>query len=180
MGYKLSRQTGDVTLIVKPIDADDDDEAVSTAPPRKRRKLSEGSNAEGLSDDATDTVKVSSLVLRSSSVVFDQMLTANMQEQKESKVIVHAKSVEDVEAMVFFMCTDQVPKDARTVNLARLAHCYQMDGLFWKCVERMVKNISLDTFVETVGVFEKYEIKEGYQSVIAFGKANITELKKRD
>merc|ERR1712129_475690 len=131
--YELGRETGDTTLVVTPIRDEDID--VFEAPPKKKRKLN---------------VKVSGITLRSSSPVFEQMLTVNMQEQQQKRVVIHARSANDVEDMVYFMCTDKLKEDANVLSLVRLAHCYQVDGLFWKCVEKMVEKVSVDTFAETV------------------------------
>ena len=55
-----------------------------------------------------------------------------------------------------------------------------MKELFWKCAEEISKSETVDNFVDTVGTLNKYDIEQGFPSVVAFGKKHIEELKKRD
>merc|ERR1712224_389432 len=82
--------------------------------------------------------------------------------------------------MMYFMCTNQLRKSANPLHLITLAHMYQMDRLFWKCAQRICKEVTVGTFVETVKILNKYDIEAGFELVVAFGKRNVTELQKRD
>eukprot|EP01084_Bolivina_argentea_P134998 237959_1 len=131
-------------------------------------------------DQDEEHVLACSSILRSASVVFDRMLQTNMKEKQENKIVVNAKNISDVEDLVHFMCTNKLSLYANALNLVHMAHYYEMDRLFWQCAKRLVDNISMKNYVETVKIFDKYEIQNGYQTVIDFGKKNLKELQKRD
>merc|ERR1712014_562499 len=72
-------------------------------------------NKDGLDEDGN--IIVSSIILRSASSVFDRMLTANMMEKKEKTIVVHAESVQDVEDLYYFMCTNTLRPKADPLSL---------------------------------------------------------------
>ena len=112
-------------------------------------------------------IRMSSCVLRASSKVFEQMLTIDMKEKAEKRIEIRARSVKDVEDMMYFLCTDRLRADANALGVIRLAHCYEARRLFLRCVNRIIDTVSIDTFVETVEVFNKYEIAHGFPSHLA-------------
>lgn len=103
-----------------------------------------------------------------------------MLEQQQKRIVVHAKSVKDVEDLLYFMCTDELKEDSDAMNMIHLAQFYQMDGLILKCADRMIKDVTVKNIVVTINVFDRYEISEGYQALVHFAKTNIEELKKEN
>ena len=118
---------------------------------------------------------MSSIILRSASPVFDSILKNGMREQKERRIVVHAKSVDDVRVLTFFMCTGRLMKKANARNLIHPAHFYQMDGLLAKCIDHCIQTISIDNFSETLRIFERYQIQNGYNFSVQFAKRNQEE-----
>merc|ERR1712062_621145 len=82
--YENSKKHGDITLRVIC-----DDEEIPTEPPRKRRKVEKEKESDDRKEnDKNEPVlmKVSGIILRSASSVFESMLEYEMKEKKE-KVI---------------------------------------------------------------------------------------------
>ena len=143
-----------------------DDSEQLYAPPAKKQKT----------EDVE--IKVSSVILRSASVVFDNMLKNGMREQNEKRIEVYAKTVEDVKAMTYFMCTNELLSNINPRNLIHLAHFYQMDRLFAKCINEAIQTVSCDNFATTLNIFDKYQIEKGYSALVTFAKKNKAKLKK--
>merc|ERR1712130_205957 len=110
------------------------------------------------------------------------MLSArnNMVESQQKRIVVHAKSVKDVNDLLYFMSTDVLKQDCNVFGVIELAHFYQMDRLIWKCVNRLVQDVTVKNFGSTINVFNKHEISEGYETLVKFGKENVDELKKEN
>lgn len=195
--YVINAESGDTKLIVSLIGDSIDDEkdtSCDSAPPRKRRKLNENEGEtidEGSHvDDNHNTnvheanqpmeVRISSAVLRSASTVFDQMLSTDMTEKETKEIIVHAKSAKSVDDLAYFVTTNKLRNDANVLDILPLAHLYQIPSLFWECSERIIKNVNLDNYVETLNVLNKYDIKRGFPWMVRFGKKNIEALRERD
>eukprot|EP01084_Bolivina_argentea_P088815 160349_1 len=168
--HLLSQSHGDIILIVKLTDlADDKVGNFLDSPPLKKRKL----------NDPIE-IKASSIILRASSNVFDRILSTNMREKEEKRIEICAKDVKDVKDLLYFMTTNKLKSDGNALNIIELAHYYEMDGLFWKCVNKMLNNISIDNFARTINTFDKYEIKKGYSVLVDFAKKNKDELEDAD
>eukprot|EP01083_Nonionella_stella_P015891 44458_1 len=193
--HELNQLHGDVMLIVKTPDNESDSDALYV-PPQKKRKLN-GSNKNKKSLDNNDVdcgVKMSSIVLRAASKVFDRMLDSNMImiekqqiecchimiEKQQKTIEIQAKCIEDVNHLVYFMSTNRLHEQSNVLNLIELAHYYEMERLYWKCVYALIKNVTVQTFVRTLKVFEKYGIEDGYNSLVKFAKTNMEELKQSD
>ena len=161
--HALSEREGDVTLVVN-IEETQFEQLYS--PPAKKQK------AEDVE------IKVSSVILRSASVVFDSMLKNGMREQNEKKIEIVAKSVDDVRALTYFMCTGELPFKRNALNLMQLAHYYQMDGLFEQCENEAIRTVSVKNFFEALNVFEKYQNTKACNALIEFAKKNKVRLKK--
>eukprot|EP01084_Bolivina_argentea_P088817 160351_1 len=204
--HLLSQTHGDITLIVK-LNHLDENKLDNFEPPSKKRKLNETfqcnvcdktfggqtalrSHQANKKDEAHRNfknntnnpieIKTSSIILRASSNVFDRILSVNMREKEENKIAVYAKSVKDVKDLLYFMTTNKLKSDGNALNIIELAHYYEMDGLFWKCVNKMLNNISIDNFARTINTFDKYEIKKGYSVLVDFAKKNKDELEDAD
>eukprot|EP01084_Bolivina_argentea_P279243 477373_1 len=127
--HKFSRVEGDITLIVK-LNQNEDELYVPAA---KKKKP----NDENKNQNSTDeTIKVSSIILKSASKVFERMLSSNnnMIEYQEKKIVVHAQNVKDVKNMIYFMCTNELKHDCNALAIIQLAHYYEINRLYWECV----------------------------------------------
>eukprot|EP01083_Nonionella_stella_P052306 138825_1 len=130
--------------------------------------------------DSECVIKMSSVVLRAASKVFDKMLSSNMMEKQHNTIEIHAKSIEDVKDLTYFMSTNELKENSNALHLIALAHYYEMDRLFWKCVYALIKNLTVRKFAQTLQIFDKYEIELGYDSLVQFAKKNREALKKAD
>eukprot|EP01083_Nonionella_stella_P294190 1000317_1 len=141
-------------------------------------------NNDGMDDmytglDCDDhEIKISSLILRSASKVFDRMLDTDMREKEEKRIEIEAQSVDDIKALIYFMATNVLKDDCNPWNIIALAHYYEMNRLLHQCVDRIIKNINIQNFAKTINVFDKFQIVNGYQQLIQFAKQNVEELKK--
>ena len=107
--------------------------------------------------------------------------------------------------MVYFICTGDLPYEVNAFHMVQLSHMYQvcacshssfdpldgqhitwkrsphqMDRLFYKSAERLCETVTVDNYVKTVEALNKYDIEQGFDWVVPFGKDNIEELKRRD
>eukprot|EP01083_Nonionella_stella_P005616 16249_1 len=186
--HKISQAKGDITLMVQ-LQSDEENDAYDLyVPATKKRKTdhntdnrnNKNQNVNCGIDDNSHEIKISSCILRAASNVFDKILSNGMQERKENKIVVHAKTVKDVHDLTWFMSTNALKQDCNPIHLIALAHFYEMDRLFYQCVNKMIKTLSVKNFVQTIQTFDKYEISKGYQSLVDFAKSNIAELKQRN
>lgn len=164
--HRLSKESGDYTLVLK-----EQENSNLGPPPTKKRKADPLMNQE---------IKICGPVLRSASPVFDGMLQSQMKEGSEKRIEIPAKSFKDIEDLAYFINTNKLKEDCTPLTLAPLAHLYQMHDLFWQCINTAVNQLSIGTFVDTVQLFNKYEIEERFGTVIDFGKTNVGLLKCRD
>eukprot|EP01084_Bolivina_argentea_P088820 160357_1 len=206
--HLMSQLHGDITLMVKLNHLDKKTLDNFEPPPSKKRKCNEIilqcnvckktfagqaaliSHQSNKKDEAHTNfknntknaveIKTSSVILRASSNVFDRILSVNMREKQEKTIEICAKDVKDVEDLLYFMSTNKLKSDGNALNIIELAHYYEMDGLFWKCVNKMLNNISIDNFARTINTFDKYEIKKGYSVLVDFAKKNKDELEDAD
>eukprot|EP01083_Nonionella_stella_P141476 436000_1 len=178
--HELSQINGDITLIVKLVEGEEDSD-VLYSPPRQRRRLNNAEDddqiVQGLDDNE---IKISSVILRSASKVFDRMLDSEMMEGQDKRIEIKARSVDDVKDLTYFMSTNILRNTSNPLNLIVLAHYYEMQRLFRQCARRLVASISVANFVETIHVFDKYQIDEGYETLVQFARRNVVELKKTD
>lgn len=173
--YDLCCKEGDLTLKIADV-AKEDEESLQS-PPRKKRKLNDGT---GNPEISSSTVRFSSLMLRSASKVFDRMLSTEMMEKQENEIIIHAKDIADVEHLLYFVVTNRLKATANALSIILLAHYFEIDRLFYRCVDQIVEGINVDNFVETVQIFNKFEIHEGLAAVVKFGKKHIKEIQQCD
>ena len=185
--HKLSRKNGDITLVVRVNqNADDEGESDLYVPPSKKQKRNHNKNENNLDSNSNHNneseLKMSSMILRTASPVFDSMLSSrnNMLESQQKKIIVHAKSVKDVEDMLWFMSTNKLKSDCNALSLIQLAHFYQMELLVSACANRMIQSLSIKNCIAIITIFDKYGIEQGYERLIDFAKENINKLKKAD
>ena len=181
--YAFSKLHGDVSLILKPR------EGSLYNPALKKRKLSNvknknksDSNSNSLDDDddLKHVLKFSANILCSASKVFERMLTVEMKEKTDKVIEIEAQNEKDVNDMLYFMCTDRLRSDSNALAVIELAHYYQMDRLFSRCIRRLFDTVPIASFVSTICIFDKYEISHKYESLIEFGKKWIEDLRKQN
>lgn len=162
--HNFSLESGDITLVMK--------QELELGPPAtKKRKLNPPTNQE---------IKVVGSILRTASPVFAGMLQSGMKEQEKKQIEIPAKSIKDIKDLAYFINTNKLKMNSNPLNLAPLAHLYQMHELFWQCVNKAVNQLNVDSFVQTFQLFNKYEIEDRFETVIQFGKDNVKTLKAQD
>eukprot|EP01083_Nonionella_stella_P185177 674476_1 len=143
----------------------------------KRYKNNNDDVETGLDCDGDHEIKVSSLILRSASKVFDRMLDTDMREKEEKRIEIEAQSVDDIKALIYFMATNVLKDDCNPWNIIVLAHYYEMNRLVEQCVDGIIKKINVQNFAQTINVFDKFRIGKGYPKLIQFAKQNFDDLK---
>ena len=103
-----------------------------------------------------------------------------MKENESKRMEVHAKSIEDVKHLYYFMCCNELKQEANSLNVVHLAHFYGMKSLENICSQRLVTDIAVGTFVETINVFNRYSISKGYDDLVLFSKEHVVELQKEE
>merc|ERR1712154_681903 len=105
---------------------------IEQEPPNKKRRLNgnksnnhnnkdEGKNEENDDEDddieilSGNEIKASSILLQSASPVFNNILSNDMREKQEKTIKVHAKTVKDVDDMIYFMATNQLRQDSNAM-----------------------------------------------------------------
>merc|ERR1712124_86318 len=111
-------------------------------------------------------MKVSGVILRSASSVFESMLENEMKEKEEKMIEIHAESAQDVDDMVRYIICHDLRRGAKVRSLIKLAHLYQVSALFDSCAMRILEELDDDNFVESANLFNKYEIKDGYEDIV--------------
>eukprot|EP01083_Nonionella_stella_P033597 91941_1 len=173
--YKLSRDNGDITLSITTKDNHQHSDDTLYVPPSKKQKIEHDTKTNDTSN--THTMKCSSIILQSGSRVFNRMLKNHMLENKEKKITIFAQSVQDVDDMIYFMATNTLRQTANVMNIIDLAHFYGMERLEMACLNRMLKQLSVATFVDVVTIFDRFGIKHGYNTLVKFGKKNLNQIR---
>lgn len=141
------------------------------APPSKKRKRNH--NVKKEEDDNNIELKMSSIILRSASPFFHRILSKYT---VDVRIIVHAKTVKDVEDLLYFMTTDELKADYNASNVIHLALRYQMNKSTWICINRLIKDLTVENLAETISIFDKHNISDGYQTLIDFAKEHLDKL----
>lgn len=189
--YSLSKKEGDIKIKVIPPSINKKENTMYE-PLRKRRKLNDDNkdnhneiqdvdNNDDEDDDLETKItsmRASSIILKSGSPVFKNMLSHDMMEKAKNEIEIIAECDKDVDDLIYFLCVNKPRKDSNLMNLLKLAHYYQMGRLFKVCRDSLIKNIKRETFVEIVNLFEQYSIKEGYEKLVAFALKNEDKLRK--
>lgn len=167
------------------IEKEEEDETSSRMKPKKKRILPIGKEDEN-AEKGSEPIKMKtySSVLRSASPHFESLLASNMRESTEMVMDIYAESVVDVENMIFFLYTNRLMKSdraqGRALPLIRLAHLFELKALFDCCREQILEKVNINNFVESVKVFNRYEIDDGLDRLISYGKRRLNRLKKLD
>lgn len=64
------------------------------------------------------------------------------------------------------------------LSLIVIAHLYQLSTLFDACAARIVQNLKVDNYVESARIFHRFEIKDGYDKLVDFGRNRCRRIKK--
>jgi len=137
------------------------------------------SSEESSDSSSSDEVSACSIVLKASSPVFKRMLESNMQEsQKKKKITICADSVDAVHDMLYFMWTNEFPVHERNnmLSLIKLAHYYECERLKIACINQIIRELSVDNFVDVVNTLNQYSIEEGTSAVIEFASKNRNKI----
>ena len=173
--YEIFKKSGDMRLVVEI----KQNEQEMTNQSRKRKRVME--SEEGLNGKEEDnTMRMSSEILIDASHVFERMLKCEMAEKRTMQITVCAESLKDVDDMLYCMCTGTLREDANAMRVLKLAHYYEAGRLLDKCMERLIDQLSVDTFVETVNLYARYEIDGMRRSLLDFGHRNAAEIEERD
>ena len=123
---------------------------------------------------------MSSLILQRRSEVFKGMLDNNFMEKKDKTIKVKCKEIKDVKDLIYYLCVNELPENVNIFNIIQLAHFYQFNQLYSLCLSEMIRNISVDNYINTHKIFDKYEVKNGFATILLFGKKNIDKIKEQD
>merc|ERR1711951_133735 len=129
-------------------------------------KMQDGGDSDDNDTNDPVSVKVSGIILRSASSVFESMLDSEMKEKKEKIIEIHADSVADVEDMIYYIICHDLRRGAHALSLIKLAHLYQLSALLDACVMRILDELDDDNFVESANLFNRYEIEDGYDDIV--------------
>merc|ERR1712130_12737 len=136
-------------------------------PPTKKRKRNKNREIKNNNDAFQSVLQVDSMLLTAKSFIFEAMLRT-----KGNKMEIHADKIKDVEDILFFLKTNILKNDCDIFNVIILAEKYQINGLKEECIHRLVENLSIENFVETINIFHRLEIQNGYGNILEFGKKN--------
>ena len=171
--YKDGLIDGDMELMVHSKDKEIESESNNN----KRRRIVEEEDGETGIDDGSERIKTFSCVLKSVSPVFESMLSHQMKERTNKVMEIHGATAKDVDDMIYYIICCDLRRDANPRALIRMAHLYELKGLFAACSKRIVSDLEVDNFVESVQVFTRFNIEEGFNELVEFGKLNLKELK---
>eukprot|EP00485_Elphidium_margaritaceum_P001687 CAMPEP_0202692112 /NCGR_PEP_ID=MMETSP1385-20130828/6580_1 /ASSEMBLY_ACC=CAM_ASM_000861 /TAXON_ID=933848 /ORGANISM="Elphidium margaritaceum" /LENGTH=356 /DNA_ID=CAMNT_0049347589 /DNA_START=82 /DNA_END=1152 /DNA_ORIENTATION=+ len=188
---ELSKQEGDVTLVaVKEEDLDQNADQQICAPPQKRRKISNQANQEGKAvaknegntdaEDQENEVRVSSILLKAASPVFERMLESTMKESQEKRICVCAQSVDDVRDMIYYLWTNELRPKTDVFSVIKLAHYFELERLKFACINRIIATLSVDNIVDAILTFNRYSIEQGMDTLTEFAVKNKEQIIKHD
>mmetsp|Transcript_113488 Transcript_113488/g.321438 ORF Transcript_113488/g.321438 Transcript_113488/m.321438 type:complete len:287 (-) Transcript_113488:79-939(-) len=90
-------------------------------------------------------------VLAHASPVFEKMLTSEMEEARQQRIVIRDAEPQVVEALLEFSYTGKLAcGEEDVVNLLSLADCYQMRSLVQVCAEEAVASVSADNVLGVI------------------------------
>merc|ERR1719295_2314155 len=152
--FEDSKKYGDLTLMIHEKQKESESESIETPPKAKRRKTNDG-NEEGQSSSSTTGItsesnknskspivtKTYGAILRSASKVFESALNNNMKEKEKDIMEIHAEDAKDVDDMLYYIMVNDLRKEVNPRTLIKLAHLYELKGLFAACSTRIVADL---------------------------------------
>lgn len=178
--FEDSKKHGDLTLLIFEENKEYDDELMTNPLNAKRRRIGdEGqSSSDAISTQSKEPshMRTYSSVLRSASSVFEAELDKMKGKRQKYTLDIRAVNVEDVDDMLLYLMVGHLRKEANPRTLIRIAHLYKLKGLFAACSERIISDLTVDTFMESLAVINRYEIEHVLDRLIKFGKEHMTEL----
>ena len=171
--YSLSKCNGDLTLIIVPLNGE------NKGSQRPTNKKHFDINSKDASKMKYSSMKVLSVVLMAASPVFKNVLGNVKGEGNPERIQIVAPGEKDVDDLYYFMCTNKLRLDTNAMNMIQMAHYFQMKRLFEMTVQKLIKDVTIDNFVQTVKLFDEYHIVSGYHKLVDFGLTQINVLRKR-
>eukprot|EP01084_Bolivina_argentea_P005079 9604_1 len=95
-----------------------------------------------------------------------------------NQIEIYANEIKDVEDMIYFMETNILKNNCNVFEMIYLAYKYEIDLLKGECINRLIGNVCIENFYETINVFHQLDIQFGYKRLIEFGKRNVERIKK--
>lgn len=173
--YENSKKYGDITLEIVS-DKMKGEESICEPPLKRRKKTKTKSSA----DSTPSAMKASGVILRSASPVLEAMLSSDMKEKQEKVIEIHAESAKDVDDLLYYVIVHDLREDVNPLSLIKLAHFYSITSLFDACSARILVQLSVENFVESVSTFTRFEIECGYDKLVEFGHDHLEEIKQHD
>merc|ERR1712062_841217 len=102
-----------------------------------------------------------------------------MKEIEEGVIEIHAENAKDVDDMIYYIMVHDLRKDASPLTLIKLAHLYQLPTLLNACSARITQELTHRNFIESVNTFHRYEIEDGYEELVRFGRVNYRCVKNK-
>lgn len=143
--YKLSKELGDVLLT--PIQHNNDNDG------------KEEEKEADLTDDVSNMelgIRMSSLLLRSSSEVFSKMLSNPMMEQQQKTIEIATGSVKVIDDFVYFLTVGSLRDTCNAFALLELSHLYRIASLNYVCLGRLCDTVKSCTLFQTVSAFDRW------------------------
>ena len=78
----------------------------------------------------------------------------------------------------YFIIVNDLREDVNALSLILLADLYQLNTLFDACSARILQNLKVDNYVESARIFHRFEIKDGYDKLVDFGKNCYRQIQK--
>jgi len=89
-------------------------------------------------------------VLATSSPVLDRMLSSELQEGAEARIVMYGATPEDAQAFIEYLYTGVVPPSTDAMALLRLADMYDVPGLVHTCIQKLESTLSSANIVEVL------------------------------
>lgn len=146
--YKMGKHSGDVLLI--PARREDRDN-------ERQEEKEEELSTIGNEDEADEMrgIRMSSLMLRSSSEVFSRMLSNPMKEQKEKIIEIDTESLQVVDDLVYFLTTGSLRTQRNVLKLLELSHLYRIAPLNYACLQTLADSVKSCTLISTMKAFDR-------------------------
>lgn len=167
--YQDGLQHGDIKLV-----PDKDHQPMMQT--KKKRKMGE---LDHIHEEAA-IIRTFSFVLKSASTVFESILNAKREESTGKMLEIHDATAKDVDDMIYYIICFDLRRDANPRALIRMAHLYELEALFTACSKRIVSDLKVHNFAESVHIFTRFSIEEGFQDLVDFGKANLKVLREQN
>ena len=168
--YEFNKTNGDLLLIPTnfAIDGDskndeiDDDELKQSE--IDEITVGDDENAEIVKNQ--NGIRISSLLLKNASKVFQTMLNSDMKESKEKVTQIPSENLKNIDDLVYFIVTGNLrDHNVNELQLLRLSHLFQLKALNYACLDRLIANLSASNLVQTITAFDKLTFLMHYTDI---------------